>query len=236
MIDDWKWFWVNEEGRDRILRDEISGLHDEAAASAMRANRLASQVSQLQGSLDQRLTALSRAFDAYVEPGDIRTELGRLPDWSWTWAVVGRAFQDLQAGVPVEPLNLTAHRHPMAYACNAVIAVVSGTPAPELEAKANRGMRRAQLFIAAAAMAVGRADAVRDRLPELLINHRELDEPQAAVFCAVVAGAAGSDAPTELRPVIAPALDRADWGIGWPSANTIRPEVPFRLPRWRRPS
>ena len=75
MTDDWQWFWAGEGGRDRILRDEVEGLHAQLSSASSQTHRLSSQLATLSGSIESRLNALSAAFDAYVELGDVREEL-----------------------------------------------------------------------------------------------------------------------------------------------------------------
>jgi hypothetical protein len=75
MTDDWQWFWAGEGGRDRILRDQVEGLHAQLSSASSQTHRLSSQLATLSGSIETRLNALSEAFDAYVELGDVREEL-----------------------------------------------------------------------------------------------------------------------------------------------------------------
>lgn len=71
MSSDWTWSFRSEYGRDVMLRDRLEELESESDAASNRASRLSSQLARVQGSLETRLTALSRAFDAYVELGDV---------------------------------------------------------------------------------------------------------------------------------------------------------------------
>jgi hypothetical protein len=43
MTDDWQWFWAGEGGRDRILRDEVEGLHAQLSSASSQTHRLSSQ-------------------------------------------------------------------------------------------------------------------------------------------------------------------------------------------------
>ena len=57
--DDWEWFWAGEGGRDRLLRDEIEGLQGAASVARSQSARLSSQLAQVQGSMERRLSALA---------------------------------------------------------------------------------------------------------------------------------------------------------------------------------
>ena len=63
-----------------MLRDDLAELQAESAAASARSYRLNSQLADMKGSLDARLTALSSALDVYVELGDVREQLAGYPD------------------------------------------------------------------------------------------------------------------------------------------------------------
>ena len=62
MTDDWQWFWAGISGRDRILRDEVEGLHARLSSASSQTHRLSSQLATLSGSIESRLNALSAAW------------------------------------------------------------------------------------------------------------------------------------------------------------------------------
>ena len=127
MPGDWSWFWAGEGGRDRLLREEIEGLQATASASSAHSARLSSQLRTLQGSMESRVTALSTAFDAYVELGDVREQLAGYPDTSAARREVRKAFDVLaQGGVP-EPVDAGEVDYWLVGAANEVVALASGS-------------------------------------------------------------------------------------------------------------
>ena len=223
--DDWDWFWSSEYGRDRMLREEVESLSYQASAASSRASRMQSQLARLQGSLESRLTALSKAFDAYVELGDVREQLAGYPDTSAIRRDVMDVIEQLSKGLPARPIDPRGLDYWLPYATNAVIEIVSGAgdhagadpaagngvsasglpaPAPGPEAK---------LFIVAAVGALGHGERVADRLPELLITDRELTGNQVVLLDAVVAGIYGPVLDS-LEPAFRPMVQRTD-PAGW---------------------
>jgi hypothetical protein len=75
MSDDFLDWWYADAG-DRRVRRRLEGQIDQAYASQAReASAIRSQMSQLQGTLEQRIDRLAKAFDAFVELSDVRAEL-----------------------------------------------------------------------------------------------------------------------------------------------------------------
>jgi len=212
--DDWDWFWANEHGRDRILREEVESLSAQASLAASRASRMQSQLARLQGSLETRLTALSRAFDAYVELGDVREELAAYPDTSAIRRDVMRVIEQLAQGLPASPVDPRGLDYWLPYATNELIGLVSGDDTADRSRPV--AAPEAELFVVAAAGALGHGPAVADRLPGLLTTDREFSAGQVVLFDAVVAGVYGPVLDS-LEPVFRPLLRRVDpagW-LGW---------------------
>jgi hypothetical protein len=210
--DDWEWFWSSEYGRDRLLREEVESLSYQASAASSRANRMQSQLAQLQGSLESRLTALSKAFDAYVELGDVREQLAGYPDTSAIRRDVMGVIEQLSSGLPARPVDPRGLDYWLPYAANAVIEIVSGTGDHAGADPAASGPE-AKLFIVAAVGALGHGDRVADRLPELLITDREFTGNQVILLDAVVAGVYGPVLDS-LEPAFRPMVQRTD-PAGW---------------------
>lgn len=123
MGTDAQWFWSSDYGRDKLLRQELEA---QAVASSSANARLRSQLAKVQGSLDQRLTALTRAFDAYVELGDVRDELSRLPSSIRVRERARGAMSTLRSGLVPEPITDDGSGHWLAPAMNRVIAEMAG--------------------------------------------------------------------------------------------------------------
>jgi hypothetical protein len=69
------WSDYRQARRIRELDSELSSLNSSLSRQRADSSRLRSQLAQLQGSLEERINRMSRAFDAFVELSDIRTVL-----------------------------------------------------------------------------------------------------------------------------------------------------------------
>lgn len=212
---DWDWLLSSEAGRDRILRGEIEGLQASAWSARAQSTRLSSQLTQLQGSLETRLSALSAAFDAYVELGDVREQLAGYPDTSAIRRDAVAAVDVLSRGGVPERLDHRELDYWLSYAVNAVIALVGGTGDTEAEERAVQLSRDAELFMVAAAGALGAGGQVADRVAALLICDGTLTPRQLVVWNAVLADVFGPRLAA-VAPVWVPAIDQApDTWTAW---------------------
>ncbi len=224
--DDWDWFWASEYGRDRILREEVESLSYQASAASSRANRMQSQLARLQGTLESRLTALSKAFDAYVELGDVREQLAGYPDTSAIRRDVMAAIEQLSKGLPASPIDPRGLDYWLPYATNTVIDIVSAGTGAQTGGTGTGGDRagtagrpaaplgpEAKLFVVVAVGALGKGELVADRLPGLLISDRVLTGNQVVLLDAAVAGVYGPVLDTlesAFRPMVQ-GTDPAGW-------------------------
>lgn len=198
MSSDWTWSFRSEYGRDVMLRDRLEELESESDAASNRASRLSSQLARVQGSLETRLTALSRAFDAYVELGDVREQL---------LAFTGTAEIRRRAVAAIAALGRRATPQPMppdsqywlVLAMTAVIARAGGGSDPEAEQAAIELDREAERFIVATLGALGHGGQVVDRLPSLLVTDDALDPGQQALWQAAAEGLFGPSALPSIR-------------------------------------
>ncbi|NYI72509.1 hypothetical protein GGQ54_003069 [Naumannella cuiyingiana] len=189
MSNDWNWWFASEYGRDQILREGLENAAVEAAAAERRTSRLRSELTALQGSLEQRIAALSRAFDAYVELGDVREQLAAFPDTSRARLDALRAIDALGSGRSAPPLAVGDGGYWLVHGCNAVIARSGGTPDAAVEAEAARlGGGDFELFWVATLGALGRGAETADRLGAVLASDGTLSPHQAAVLDAVALG------------------------------------------------
>ncbi len=213
MTDDWQWFWAGEGGRDRILRDEVEGLHAQLSSASSQTHRLSSQLATLSGSIESRLNALSAAFDAYVELGDVREELAAYEEPATVRRSVREAIDALAGGraaTTVDPVGLD---YWLPYAMNAVIGLVEGRPDPAALDQARSLSPEADTFVVAACGALGHGRVVAELLPAVLVNDIELTEHQQRIWRAAATGAFG-DLGDDLAAVWRPALD-AEPTTGW---------------------
>ncbi len=203
MSDDVSWFWAGEYGRDQILRENIDDLHAQLSQSSRQSYRLSSQLAELSGSIDARLQALSIAFDAYVELGDVREQLAGYPDTSQIRREAREALTAVLDGRPARPVDDRGLPYWLPFAVNAVLAIAAGGTDPAAEETARSLSPDSELFVVAAAGAVGRGEAVRDRLPVLLTTDEVLSQAQQALWRAACAGIFGpvEEVLAEIEPL-----------------------------------
>jgi hypothetical protein len=186
---DW-WF----RDRDNVLRENLAVLEATSAAAASRSARLSSRLSRLQGSLEHRLTALSAAFDAYVQLGDIREQLAAYGDTAAIRREAVAAIGALGDGRRATPVDDRGTGYWVAPATNALIARFSGSPDPAAEAALGSQDPDATWFLVAAAGALGRGPELVDGAFELLqINDGRLDDRQLTLWRAVIRDEFGPD-------------------------------------------
>lgn len=118
---DASWYFSTDWGRDQRLRSEIEA---QAAHTAQSSARLRSQLTKMQGSLERRINALAKAFDAYVELGDVREQLSELPSSAPVRRRARDAMATLRAGHNPTPLPEGQAGHWLGGAMNRVIAAV----------------------------------------------------------------------------------------------------------------
>ena len=194
MPDDWSWFFSSEYGRDRMLRDEVEGLQRSAYESSAQSARLSSQLRTLQGSIEARLQALSTAFDAYVELGDVREQLAGHPDTGAVRRDVLAALRTLEWGGVPEPVDGRDVDYWLVGAAAEVIGLATGhgpSGATSGGATAAGGRQEHEMFVVAASGWLGHGDRVSARVAPLLVADGALAEPQVLLWRAAVHGTFG---------------------------------------------
>jgi hypothetical protein len=229
--DDWEWFWAGEGGRDRLLREEIEGLQGAASVARSQSARLSSQLAQVQGSMERRLSALAEAFDAYVELGDVREQLAGFPDTSATRRAATAALRILTREGTPDRLAEDQSGYWLAPAMNAVIARASGSADVDAERRAVERDREAELFMVAAAGALGHGEQVGSRIPALLVSDGPLSSAQLALWSAVLGEQFGAILPG-VRASWQPAISTSgrDWRA-WAAAQA-NTDSPVDVLRW----
>ncbi|GAA1826364.1 hypothetical protein ACFFOM_15510 [Microlunatus capsulatus] len=217
---DWDWFFTSEAGRTNLLRSQVDDLAASSASANARSSRLSSQLAQLQGSLETRLNALSQAFDAYVELGDVREQLAAHAGTAAVRRDVLAAVEALVAGRPAERVEPGPEDdYWLPHAMNAVTALVAGAPDRAAEERAAALDRQADLFVVVLLGALGRGALVADRVPDLLVTDGSLGPEQVALWHALLAGVhndpgGGPDLLAAVGERWAPTLaggDAAEW-------------------------
>ena len=210
---DW-WF----RNRDYVLRERLAEVQTEAYAASARSNaRLSSKLSRLQGSLEGRLNALSAAFDAYVELGDIREQLAAYGDSAAIRRESLAAIAALGDGRPAKPVDDRGSNSWLPTATNALIARVSGAPDEGAEAAARQQDPSAELFLIEGAGVLGHGPEVAARVPAVLPSDgSRFDAHQQVIWQGAVDGVFGSGLLALLlqdwQPMLpTDAIDWSDW-------------------------
>lgn len=208
-ITDGQWFWASEHGRDRLLRESV----EMAASSAARdSRRLRSRLAEVQGSLESRIDALTAAFDAYVELGDVRQQINELPDTRRARAAVAQRMEQLVATGSAEPIDPAADGDIwLVHAVNAVIARIDGAPDRAAEQRAATESAEAPAFIALVLGALGHGASIQPELADLMISDQHFGPNRATLWQGIIAGHYGPAALEQIASAITPVLSRSDW-------------------------
>ena len=219
--DDLQWFLTSRGGRDRLLRREVESLHASLSDASEQTTRLSSQLANLSGSIETRLNALSRAFDAYVELGDIREDLLAYEEPAAVRRHVRGAIEALAGGRPAAPIDPRDLDYWLPYAMNAVIGLVQDHPADDALHHARALAPEADLFVVAACGALGHGEAATDLLPTVLAADDDLTPHQQAVWRATTAGVFGdpADLPATAWRLEHDSTSSADW-LAWVRSHT----------------
>jgi hypothetical protein len=102
---DW---WYSDDGDRRLQRKLQEEIDSAYASQAREASAIRSQVSALQGTLEQRIDRLAKAFDAFVELSDVRAELALFEQETSVRNAVQRLLRGLLRGqgLPQLPADL----------------------------------------------------------------------------------------------------------------------------------
>lgn len=207
--DGFGWHFGGDAERIRRLKGAFDDLNYTHRAMS---SRLTSRLSNLEGSIERRLNALSAAFDAYVELGDVREELRLLPDWGATRIAVQETLEKLIQDAPTPLIDTERHDHWLAHAMNAVVALAEGGDVATHEARAAQLSDEAPEFIALVSISIGAGESLRGRLASLFDGVTTLDRQQWLLLRATGAGLAGENELLQLGPRITPQLaDAGRW-------------------------
>lgn len=232
VSDNLSWFFMNEHGRDRYLRDRVeeqAELTSRLVRSQSRdAKQLRERLDALSGDVETRLTALTHAFSAYVELDSIRQELAAFPDHA---AARRHAQSDVATLLgrrePPERADVAEY-----WLVPAVAAVrPDGTVDPDRAGIAReRDAQATGRFLLGIRTALGNAPTAaelqRVAAPTVVDGRPSWDNWQQLLWLAVIAGEVGESALADLHPVLQPILDATDDGF-WAqtrAAGAVKPQ------------
>jgi hypothetical protein len=199
---DW---WSEDVGDRRVQRRLESELQDAYNYQARQSSALAAQMARVQGSLEQRLEKLTKAFYAFVELSDVRAELAVFEDEATVRhaalrllrALLQRAADPGAPAVPGWPADLPACRGYWLRPAAASVALSLGAGSLDSGSLGSASLGGASLGGGALA---GDAPAAVAALTEA----RELDPVRPAVFRAAALALAGQ--PALASPLLPEAL------------------------------
>ncbi|MBO0806038.1 MAG: hypothetical protein J2P25_23570, partial [Nocardiopsaceae bacterium] len=175
--------WFFEDTGDKLVRRRLEGkLQAASTTQAREARDLRSRMSQIQGTLEQRLDRLAKAFDAFVELSDVRAELAVFEEQTTIRHAAHRLLRTLVRHV-TDPSALAGD----------IPALPDSMPRCP-----GYWLRPAVVSLSAAAS--GDTTGAIAALAEA----RDLDQARTATFLAVGLGLAGR--PAEALPLLSAAL------------------------------
>ncbi|WP_433612666.1 hypothetical protein ACQP2P_01965 [Dactylosporangium sp. CA-139114] len=179
--------------QQRAIREIESSLDGQRAES----RALRSQLSRLQGSMEQRLSRLIRSFDAFVELSDLRAELAGFDEAARTRYRMRQVLAFRAGAVPALPAAPEdVDGYWLAPAASALAALTRGDDAAaDLERAADRDPRRTALLLVMSGAATD-PRRVGAAFGELLAD-TQLTAAERAVWVAAADGHLG-DAALEL--------------------------------------
>jgi len=173
MSDNWADSWLTTDWYDRRQNRRIEGLESDlsyvsSSLSSARSSqkRLQAELSKMSGTLEQRITKLSEAFDAFVELSDLRVTLGLFD----AQAMVRHQARQLLARTPVTGQVSDVEAYWLPPALTVVQVASDGVLDTEaLEVAMTRDARRsAVLHVLGTALLGGRETVTAELLAETL--------------------------------------------------------------------
>ncbi|GAA1998449.1 hypothetical protein GCM10009799_26830 [Nocardiopsis rhodophaea] len=200
FLGDWN---ITDRRQNQRIRELQEGLDQANQRVYHERSRLRSELSQVRGSLEKRLDAISASFDAFVELSDIRATLAMFDGT----AMARHRTRQILSGQRPDELRLDDTSAywlvPAALGLHALTGGDLGTARVRFAEAAERDPLRAEVFsiLATAVAAPEHAPALAGPvLPKLLpaLPH-EVDRWQRALWLLAADGLLGEDAREELR-------------------------------------
>ena len=209
------WFdgWQNARQRQAIreLSGEISSLSSSLVRQARESNRLRSQLAQLQGTLEQRVSRLTESLQALVELTDIRGVLAMFDPPALVRhrarEVITELCEPAGSGPDLPPMPDDVPGYWLAPAVRALVALAGDRDATEpLTAAQQRDRRRTALLLTCGLALAGRSELAQRWLPDAfgpLSADAQVTEAQRTLWTLAAAGRFGSVGEQLLRQRLA---------------------------------
>jgi hypothetical protein len=168
------WADWNQNRWIRDLRADLSSVEDSLHTARTQHRRLQAELSNVRGSMEQRLSRLSAAFDAFVEISDLRMTLTLFDEH----ARVRHRARQLFGEHPLPGELSDVDGYWLAPALSGARATVDGLPADSaLSLARSRDSRRAALFQVLAVVLLGKPEAADETLFADAFGEFETDVP-----------------------------------------------------------
>jgi membrane protein implicated in regulation of membrane protease activity len=164
------WMDYRQQQALRDLDDEVASLSSTLSRQYQESSRLRSELGSLRGSVEERLTRLTRSFDAFVELSDLRMVLALFDPPALVRhrarTVIAASSEGAEAGAAAFD---DVPGYWLAPATKALVALLRGESAGEHLALAEgRDAGRTALLLAVATAVAGRTDLSAEWLPRAL--------------------------------------------------------------------
>ncbi|WP_371403788.1 hypothetical protein OHA10_38820 [Kribbella sp. NBC_00662] len=145
--------------RERRQNEQLEDLQSEMSYARQQTSRLQSQLSQLQGGLQERVNRLSTAFDAFVELSDLRYEMAGFLEAAELRRYATRVLTAMASGAPLPPVGEPVPEYWLGPATEALVN--GGQDEKALATAMGLDERRTSTFLALALAALGERHRVR---------------------------------------------------------------------------
>jgi hypothetical protein len=147
--------------RERRQNEQLEDLQSEMSYARQQTSRLQSQLSKIQGGLQERVNRLSTAFDAFVELSDLRYEMAGFLDAAELRRYASRVLTAMASSTPLPPAAQPVPQYWLGPATEALIALAGGQDEQALGVAMELDERRTSTFLALALAALGQRHQVR---------------------------------------------------------------------------
>ncbi|MFI5697985.1 hypothetical protein ACIA58_39385 [Kribbella sp. NPDC051586] len=148
--------------QERRQNEQLEDLQSEMSYARQETSRLQSQLSKIQGGLQERVNRLSTAFDAFVELSDLRYEMAGFLEAAELRRYATRVLTAMASGTPLPPVGEPVPQYWLGPATEALIALgTSGQDEQALGTAMGLDQRRTSTFLALALAALGQRHQVR---------------------------------------------------------------------------
>ncbi|MFF0342190.1 hypothetical protein [Kribbella sp. NPDC004875] len=220
MSNDW---WA-----ERQQNEQLEQLQSEMSYARQETSRLQSQLSRIQGGLQDRVNRLSTAFDAFVELSDLRYEMAGFLDAAELRRYASRVLSAMASGTALPPVAEAVPQYWLGPATQALIALHSSEPNDQaLSTALELDQRRTSTYLALALATLGLRHQVRSEWLDVAFGVPAADgtvtRTQRVLWATAARGGFGADG---LELVVKRLQSVAPPADGWLAQLEKRGEAP----------